>query len=309
MADRNKAILDLLSLSAAERGQGADVDREMYMPHDPPLKLAGLIGDPVAHSRSPGLHNAAFAHLGLPARYELWPTSAAELPARIASLRDQRCYGANVTLPHKIAVLGLLDRLDPEVALIGAANTIVREADGSLTGANTDAPAFLAALRDDGGYQPAGGSAVILGASGAARAAAVALVGAGVARLVVVNRTLDKAEQLLADVLAAADADPLLLALAPGDPELPGALAEAGLIVNATSLGWHGDATPLQGELIPAGALVFDMVYRPTRLLHDAAARGARTLDGASMLVRQAALAFERWTGQAVPLAIMHAAF
>lgn len=275
----------------------------------PTIKLAGLIGDPVAHSRSPGLHNAAFAHLGLPGRYELWQTSAAELPARVAALRSGQFYGANVTLPHKIAVLDLLDQLDPDVHVIGAVNTIIREADGSLTGANTDAPAFLASLREDGGYQPSGGSAVILGASGAARAAAVALVGAGVARLLVVNRTLDKAEQLLADLLAAADADPLLFALTPDDDQLPGALAEADLIVNATSLGWHGDATPLDSALIPAGALVFDMVYRPTRLLHDAAARGARPLDGASMLVRQAALAFQRWTNQAVPLDVMRAAF
>ena len=281
------------------------------MPHNSeastPLRV-GLIGDPVAHSRSPGLHNAAFAALGLPARYELWLTSAADLPARVASLRAEGTLGANVTLPHKIAVLGLLDRLDPAAAVIGAANTIIREADGTLTGANTDAPAVLATLREDAGYEPAGGSAVILGASGAARAAAVSLVGAGIARLVVVNRTPEKAEQLLADVLAAADSDPFLLASSPDDPELPALLAESTLIINATSLGWHGDETPLAAERIPPGALVFDMVYRPTRLLREAAARGARTLDGSNMLVRQAALAFERWTGRPAPLDVMRAA-
>src|SRR3954463_6722989 len=145
---------------------------------DQPL-LAGLIGDPVAHSRSPLLHNAAFAHLGIHAPYELWPTSAPELAARVASLRAPQILGANVTLPHKIAVLELLDQLDPAVELIGAANTIIREPDGSLTGANTDAPAFLASLREDGGYDPAGQTIVILGASGAARAAAMALAGGG----------------------------------------------------------------------------------------------------------------------------------
>lgn len=274
----------------------------------PPIRLAGLIGDPVAHSRSPALHNAAFAHLGLPARYELWQTSAADLPARVESLRAAHILGANVTLPHKIAVLGLLDRLDPEAELIGAANTIVREADGTLTGANTDAPAFLAALRSAAGYDPTAGLAVILGASGAARAAAVALLGAGAPGLVVVNRTLERAEQLLADLLASSERDPQLLALAADDGELPGILAEASLIVNATSLGWHGDATPLAAALIPPSALVYDMVYRPTRLLREAGARGARTLDGAGMLVRQAALAFERWTQQPAPLAVMFAA-
>jgi len=272
------------------------------------IKLAGVIGDPVAHSRSPAIHNAAFAHLGLPARYELWPTPGADLAARVASLRAEHILGANVTLPHKVAVLELLDRLDPEVSAIGAANTIIREADGTLTGANTDAPAFLDSLRQDGGYEPSGQTAVILGASGAARASAVALVSAGIARLFVVNRTLEKAETLLGDVLAAANADPLLLALTPDDAGLPDALASAGLLVNATSLGWHGDEMPLPAELLPPSALVFDLVYRPTPLLQAAAERGARTLDGSGMLVRQAALAFERWTGQSAPLDVMLAA-
>jgi shikimate dehydrogenase len=274
---------------------------------DPPL-LAGLIGDPVTHSRSPLLHNAAFAKLGLHARYELWPTTATELAARVDSLRAPHILGANVTLPHKIAVLELLDRLDPLAELIGAANTIIREADGSLTGANTDAPAFLASLREEAGYDPAGQTIVILGASGAARAAAMALVGTGLERLVIANRTLERAEALLGDLLAASDADPQLFALPPDDPDLPALLAESSLIVNATSIGWHGDQSPLPARLIPPSALVFDMVYRQTQLLRDAAARGARSLDGADMLARQAALAFERWTGQRAPLDIMRAA-
>jgi shikimate dehydrogenase len=267
-----------------------------------------VIGDPVAHSRSPTLHNAAFTHLGIKARYELWPTSAAELPARLDSLRAPHMLGANVTLPHKVAVLGLLDRYDSDVELIGAANTVVREADGSLSGSNTDAPAFLASLREDAGYSPAGQSAVILGASGAARAAITALLRAGVARLVVVNRTVERAEALLGDMLAAAADDPQLYALAPDDTMLPELVAQATLIVNATSLGWREHETPLAAELIPPGALVYDMVYRPTRLLREAAARGARPLDGMGMFIRQAALSFERWTGQAAPIEIMRAA-
>ena len=270
--------------------------------------LAGVIGDPVAHSRSPAIHNAAFAYLGIAARYELWPTSIAELPARIASLRAPTILGANVTLPHKIAVLPLLDQIDAAAQAIGAVNTIVREADGSLSGINTDAPAFLSALRQDAGYEPANQSAVILGASGAARAAAVALVGAGITQLVVTNRTLERAEELLGDVLSLADSDPLLFALTPDDPALPGMLAESSLIVNATSLGWRPNETPLAAELIPPNALIYDMVYRPTRLLHDAAERGARPLDGMGMFVRQAALAFERWTNRAAPIDVMRAA-
>lgn len=272
------------------------------------LLRAGVIGDPVAHSHSPALHNAAFAHLGIPARYELWPTSEADLPSRIASLRAPHILGANVTLPHKVRVVPLLDQCEAQVALIGALNTITHAADGSLIGANTDSPAFLAALRQEGGYDPAGQAVVILGASGAARAAAVALVQAGIDRLVVVNRTPERAELLLGDLLAAADADPRLFALAPDDPQLAELVAEATLIINATSLGWQPDETPLAATLIPPGALVFDMVYRQTRLLREAAARGARTLDGRGMLVRQAALSFERWTGQPAPLDIMRAA-
>jgi shikimate dehydrogenase len=270
--------------------------------------LAGVIGDPVSHSRSPALHNAAFSHLGIAARYELWPTAAAHLSERIASLRAPHILGANVTLPHKLAVLALLDQLDADAEAIGAVNTIVREADGSLTGVNTDAPAFLESLREDAGYDPAGQSVAILGASGAARAAAVALAGAGVARLVVVNRTLERAEELLGDVLAGATGDPLLFAMALGDAALIEMLAESSLIVNATSLGWRADETPLPAELIPRGALVYDMVYRPTRLLYDAAARGARPIDGAGMFVRQAARAFARWTGRPAPLEAMRAA-
>ena len=136
----------------------------------------------------------------------------------------------------------------------------------------------------------------------------MALVGAGVARLVIANRTIERAEALLGDLLVAADSDPRLFALVPNDADLPELLAEASLIVNATSIGWHGDQSPLPARLIPPGALVFDMIYRPTQLLRDATAYGARTLDGAGMLARQAALAFERWTGQTAPLAVMRAA-
>ncbi|MEN9936663.1 MAG: hypothetical protein RLZZ387_3242 [Chloroflexota bacterium] len=268
------------------------------------MLLAGVIGDPVAHSRSPAMHNAAFAHLGFPARYERWHTPAAELPTRVASLRNEGALGANVTLPHKIAVIPLLDRLDPYAERIGAVNTIVREEGGQLAGYNTDAPAVVGTLRA-AGLELAGATVVILGASGAARAAAFALAD-DAAQITLVNRTLERAEELAADVLAASNRDDLRLhALTPDDEELDAVLAGTTLLVNATSLGWHGDETPLRGELIPPGALVFDMVYRETRLLREAAGRGARTLDGLDMLVRQAGLAFERWTEREAPLDVM----
>lgn len=267
--------------------------------------IVALLGHPLGHSRSPGLHNAAFAHFAIDGRYELWDTPAEALAQHVASLRQPHMLGANVTLPYKIDVLPLLDRLDPLVELVGAANTIIREADNSLTGANTDVPAFLAALREDAGFEPTGQRVVILGASGAARAAVVALLEARVASIVLVNRTLERAEELLGDALDSADYDPELLAFDLNDDALAEAVASANLIVNATSLGWRGDETPLDSALIPSGALVYDMVYRQTRLLREAAAKDARTHDGLSMLARQAALAFERWTGQTGALPIM----
>jgi shikimate dehydrogenase len=271
------------------------------------VRRAGVIGDPVSHSRSPAMHNAAFAHHGIAAVYERWHTPAAELPARVAQLRDGRYLGANVTLPHKLAVLELLDRVDAQAALIGAVNTIVRDEDGALCGYNTDAPAVVATL-EAAGLQLDAARVVLLGASGAARAAAFALASAGVPSLVVVNRTLERAEGLLADVLATLESDPFMCAVASDDPALAEVLHEATLVINATSLGWQVAETPLAAELIPPAALVFDMVYRETQLLRDAAQRGARTLDGLDMLIRQAALAFAYWTGVAPPLAVMRAA-
>ncbi|WP_255603331.1 shikimate dehydrogenase [Oscillochloris sp. ZM17-4] len=264
-----------------------------------------LIGDPVAHSRSPAMQNAALAHLGLSRlRYAAAHTPLADLPARVAALRGPEYLGANVTLPHKQAVIALLDDLEPEAAKIGAVNTIYKAPGGALIGANTDAPGLLDDLRE-GGADLAGRSAVLLGASGAARAAAFALAGAGLARLTIANRGLARAEALAADLGGA----PAIRAVALDDPGLPAIIAGADLLINATSLGWQADETPLPDPPVSPHALVYDMVYRETRLLRAAAARGARTRDGAGMLVHQGALALTRWTGRDAPLAVMWAAF
>ncbi len=281
------------------------------------MKQIILIGDPVAHSRSPLMQNAALAHLGFAARYALAHTPAAELAARVASLRDPAYLGANVTLPHKQAVMALLDRVEAEAAQIGAVNTIYKGPDGELVGANTDAPALLADLAD-AGYAPQGRTAVILGASGAARAAAFALAHAGAGAIVVANRTPERAEELLADLLVAITDDqgltatgeppPALVALGLDDPELAEALAACELLVNATAAGWREGETPLPDPPVGPQALVYDMVYKPTRLMAEAAARGAATRHGLGMLVRQGALALTRWTGREAPLAVMEEA-
>jgi len=284
----------------------------------------GLIGDPVSHSCSPRMQDAAFAHLGLAAKYELWPTTAAALPARIAQLREPKVLGANVTLPHKTAVISFLDTLEPEAALIGAVNTIYKLPNGDLVGANTDAPAFLTALQEEGQFVPAGQKVVILGASGAARAVAYTLAMAGVTQLVLANRTLAKAEDLLADLLldlwgAGEDSppkatckvpsqEPQLIATTLDDSELRSLIAESSLLVNATSIGWQADETPLADPPVKPGILIYDLVYRPTRLLHEGASRGAQVLDGRGMLVHQGALAFTRWTGKVAPITVMRQA-
>ncbi|NJM05682.1 shikimate dehydrogenase [Candidatus Gracilibacteria bacterium] len=278
------------------------------------MKKILLLGDPVAHSRSPAMQNAALEYLSFAARYEARHTTAAELAATVAALRDDDVLGANVTLPHKEAVLPLLDTIEPEAAQIGAVNTIYKGLEGELVGANTDAPALLRDLAELG-FAAQDRQVVVLGASGAARAAIFTLVKAGAAQVLVANRTLERAENLLADLfLALTDEQgllfngqlpPALLAFALDDPELDEYVADADLLVNATSLGWHGDETPLTDPVLSPDALVYDMVYRRTPLMRAAEMRGARASDGLGMLLYQGALAFEHWTGQAAPLDVM----
>jgi shikimate dehydrogenase len=281
------------------------------------MKTIILLGDPVAHSRSPQMQNAALAHLGVAARYEAVHTPAEELAARVAALREPAYLGANVTLPHKQAVIPLLDRLEDEAAQIGAVNTIYKGPAGELVGANTDAPGLIADLAA-GGFTAAGRSAVILGASGAARAAAFALANVGARAIVVANRTPERAEELLADLLvaitdeqgltAAGEPPPALVALALDDPDLAEAVAGCELLINATALGWREDETPLPDPPVGPQTMVYDTVYRRTRLLAEAAARGAATRDGLGMLLHQGALALTRWTGREAPVAVMEAA-
>ena len=263
------------------------------------VSTLGIIGDPVSHSISPAMHNAALRALAIEATYGRWPTPAAQLPARVAALRSPGMVGANVTLPHKVAVAPLLDRCAAIATYFGAVNTIVREPDGSLTGYNTDAPAFRDSLLALGLLLPES-QAVVLGAGGAARAALWALREVGCPGITVINRTLDNASRLVR---------PGEAALAAADPQAAAAISAATLLINTTSLGWQpGDAAPTDLALLHPGLFVYDMVYRPTPLLQAARSCGARAADGLDMLVRQAGLAFELWFRQPAPLEIMRAA-
>lgn len=253
---------------------------------------AFLYADPAAHSLSPQMHAAAFAAAGWPGTYEARRVAPQDLPAAIADLRAPDVLGANLSLPHKEAALALLDGLSPAARAIGAVNTVVHR-EGRLLGDNTDAPGLLAAL--DGAGAPAGGLSVVLGAGGAARAAVYALRSRG-QEVVVVNRTPGRAAALTRDLGGQA------LSAA----EVP--WARVGLLVNASSAGL-GDpqASPLTPlPALAAGALVYDMVYKPTetRLMREARAAGVRAENGLGMLAHQARLAFTAWTGAQVPAAV-----
>ncbi|GAC1449501.1 MAG: shikimate dehydrogenase [Ktedonobacterales bacterium] len=279
----------------------------------------GLIGHPVAHSRSPAMQQAAFDALGIAVHYELWDTPTADLAARVAALRRPDVLGANVTIPHKLAVLPLLDEQVPEARRIaGAVNTIVRVETGAgvrLIGHNTDVAGLTATLRD-AGIQLAGRRVVLLGAGGAAQAMAGLAAHAGAAALVVAARRAAAAERLIADITARqARRPPGAHALDLADTAaLRAALRRCDLLLNATSAGM-GDpaAAPMPLDLVgelPREAFVLDIVYTPpeTALLRAARAAGLAAANGLPMLLYQGAAAFELWTGRPAPLAVMRAA-
>ncbi len=253
---------------------------------------AFVIGHPVAQSRSPTLHGHWLRALGLPGSYEKIDVAPDALPAFVRGLRDGGLAGGNVTVPHKTAVLALVDEVDAAATAIGAVNTLWVE-DGRLHGGNTDAFGFLANLDEAAPGWDAGrnGPAVVLGAGGAARAVVHGLLGRGLA-VALVNRTVETAAAL------ARDLGPRVTAH--GFEHLPDLLPAAGLLVNTTSLGMAGKP-PLALDLrpLPPGAVVNDIVYVPleTELLRAARARGLRAVDGLGMLLHQAVPGFARWFG------------
>ncbi|WP_124727874.1 shikimate dehydrogenase [Staphylospora marina] len=262
----------------------------------------GLIGDPVSHSRSPEMMNAALSAMGEPAVYLAWRVETSRLKQAVEGLRSLGVCGWNVTIPHKVSVMDFLDELTPEARAIGAVNTVVNR-DGVLTGTNTDGTGYLHSLMEDAGVLPDGIRVVLLGAGGAARATGYALARAGVRHMTVAARTAEKAEELARrlDSLTSVDALPLA--------EARRAVQEADLLVQCTPVGMHPetDAMPIPADWIREGQTVSDLVYRPrwTRLLREAAARGARVHDGTGMLIRQAAEALRIWTGKKAPVSLM----
>jgi shikimate dehydrogenase len=260
------------------------------------MKRLGVLGWPVAHSRSPAMHNAALRELGLTDwHYQRLPAPPEVFEETVRGLPAAGFVGANVTIPHKEAALALADEATAGARAIGAANTLTFDG-GRIAAANTDAPGFLAALRGTG-TDPAGQTALVLGAGGSARAVAYALREAGAARVVVWNRTGDRARAMASDLGVEATDRPMA----------------ADLLVNCTSVGLiDGEfkELPVDADALGTYATVADLVYRAggTGLVAQAQRRGCTVVDGLEVLVRQGALSFQSWTGLEAPLDVMRAA-
>ena len=260
-------------------------------------RVAGLIGDPVGHSLSPLIHNAAFQAVGLDWVYVAFEVQVGAGADAVSGMRALHIDGLSVTMPHKEVVLEAVDRVSNDVAALGAANTIVRIG-SELCAHTTDGDGFVDALRANG-LEPAGIRCMVVGAGGAGRAVVRALSIAGAAEIAVVNRDdarAAKAIQLGGPTARRAHAD------------------EAGdfaLIINATPLGMGGErSVPIDVARIGPGQVVNDLIYHPlvTPLLRAATAQGARVIGGLGMLIHQAARQFQLWTGEAAPIAAMQAA-
>lgn len=265
-------------------------------------RVAGVIGDPVGHSLSPVIHNAAFQALGLDWVYLAFPVPAGDGAGAVRAMRTMGLDGLNVTMPHKGDVIAGLDRLSPTAEALGSVNTIHRLG-GELVGESTDGAGFVDALVADEGFDPADRRVVVFGAGGAARAVILALAEAGAADIAVVNRTAARAEQAAA--LAGAGV---------GRVGSEDDVGDADLVVNATSVGMAGtavaDAVLLDTARLGPGQVVADLVYHPIRtpLLVATRERGAVAVTGLGMLIHQAAHAFRLWTGEDPPLEVMSAA-
>ena len=273
------------------------------------MRKSGILGYPLGHSISPYFHNAAFINLGMEAAYEAWPVDAIGLPERVQALRQSDFLGANVTIPYKELVMPLLDEIDDWALKIGSVNTIVNRS-GILVGYNTDTVGFLRAISEYGNYEPSGQDVLLIGAGGAGRAAAHALMEAKVNTLWIANRTFERAKRLADEFLEIGAVNPIGL----DGPNFSKSVSSVSLIVNSTSLGMkhtpEAHINPLEGFRIESSTLVNDMVYNPldTPMLINAENMGARTLSGLPMLVLQGAASFELWTGKKAPVDVMFSA-
>ena len=260
---------------------------------DKPFIQAGIMGHPVAHSRSPVIHNHWIKQYGLNGAYGLLPVQPENLAQALRGLAAQGFAGCNLTIPHKVEAMALVDRVDPLAQRMGAINTVVVEADGSLSGYNNDGYGYIQSLLDARScWRADAGPVVVIGAGGGARAIVVSLMVRGATEIRLVNRSFDKARQMADELGAPVRAVPW--------EQRHDALDGVALLVNTTSQGMQGQAPlDLSLERLPAHALVSDIVYIPleTPLLAAARLRGNPTVNGLGMLLNQARPAFKAWFG------------
>ncbi len=277
-----------------------------------PLQLA-VLGDPVAHSASPPMHMAALKACGLTQVYGRLHIRPEELAEAIALLKFNNFIGVNLTIPHKTAVLPLLDVIHPHAKLMGAVNTLAFD-EGSLTGFNTDGTGLVRAIAQDFDASLGNLRVLILGAGGGAgRAIALQCALEGCRQIVLVNRTLDKVEALAAEIRQLIPSEkpaPQVFAVSLTDPNLADYVAATDLILQCSSLGMNPeDPSPLNRSLLRRDHCVYDTIYSSrTQLIRDAEGVGARTANGLSMLLHQGALAFEIWFQREAPVDLMQAA-
>ncbi|MFN5995560.1 MAG: shikimate dehydrogenase [Paracoccaceae bacterium] len=264
------------------------------MTDHPRIPLAAVLGHPIAHSRSPALHGYWLKRYGIQGHYIPIDIAPVELKELIRTLPRLGFVGANVTIPHKEAILQIADVVTDRAALIGAANTLIFRKDGKIHADNTDGSGFIANLRQHAPtWAPSSGPAVVLGAGGAARAVVAALIEVGVPEIRIANRTRTRADAIRSDFGAKIHVHEWVQA--------PNLLDDAVTVINTTSLGMTGKADfRVSLHRLNPGALCNDLVYTPlkTQFLIEAEERGATVVDGLGMLLHQAAPGFERWFGQ-----------
>lgn len=262
-------------------------------------KIVGIFGDPITHTLSPQMHNYAFSQLNLDFVYLPFLVKEEKLKGAVDALKNLNLVGVNVTIPHKQKIIPYLDELSVLAKKIGAVNTIINH-HGKLIGENTDAPGFLSSLQEDGKFNPLGKKAVLLGGGGTAHAMAVALLDSGIKKLVVLNRTLERAKDLIAHLKKwYPNSDCACEKFT--HHALNHYIRECDLFLNATP-----NSVELNPDLIPPNLFIFDALYaKVTPLLISAQSSGATCMGGLSMLIHQGALSFSLWTGEKPPVLLM----
>lgn len=264
--------------------------------------LFGVIGNPIRHSKSPIMMNRAFRETGINGVYAAFHVTGDRIADFAAGVRAMGIQGVNVTIPHKLDIMSVLDEIDPGARAIGAVNTIVNDA-GRLIGYNTDGIGYVRSLKEEAEHELAGKRIVVIGAGGAARGIVYALANEKPARITIANRSVDRAMELAASFQDLAEIEAI------SNDELQEACRQADFVINTTSVGMFPniDETPVDADWLKPGAVASDLIYNPlkTKFLQQAEQRGCRIHGGLGMFIYQGAYAFEYWTGQPAPAAAM----